>query len=95
MMINYNNYNGDLPTGVRVGQAEVDFLLESLLWEGFRSQGLCTPASLCFIPFLLHLVIYGPPYASFVTSLAQGNLLRFQDSLLNALLHILNAYTYI
>lgn len=85
-MINYNNYNGDLPTGVRVRQAEVDFLLGSLLREGLRSQGLCTPPSLCFIPFLLHLVIYGPPYASFVTSLAQGSLLRFQDSLVNALL---------
>ena len=86
MMINYNNYNGDLPTGVRVRQAEVDFLLESLLREGLRSQGLCTPPSLCFIPFLLHLVSYGPPYASFMTLLAQGSLLKFQDSLLNALL---------
>ena len=86
MIINYNNYNSELPTGVRVGRAEVEFLLESLLQEGFTPQGLCTHASLGLIPSLPHLVIYGPPYTSFVTSLPQGSLLRFQDSILNALL---------
>ena len=67
-------------------EAEVGFLLGSLSWKGFKPQGLCTYASFCLIPSSPHLVIYGPPSTSLMTSLPQGSLFRFQDYILNVLL---------
>lgn len=82
-IIKYNNCSSALPTGVRVGQAEWDFYWKDCCGEDSSLRAFAhIPSSASFFLFLTcsFLDLLG---TSLMIPLLQGNLPRFQDSILN------------